>query len=364
MMISVLAGALAALVGLWVYLLLLSPGRVEPVRDGQGQVIQGSLAEKIHVPINGVEMGMIIKSADPANPVLLFVHGGPGMPTTFLTQDFPTGLEQHFTLVLWEQRGAGMSFEADIPPETMTAQQFVDDTIEVTRYLRARFGKQKIYLLGHSWGSYIAIQAAQQAPELYEAYIGVAQMTHQIESEQMAYAYMLAEYQRLGDGRMVRKLESAPVGQHAPLPKVYDALRDEAMHRLGVGTMHTMDSVERGVFLRSWGYREYSLSEKIGLWRGKLFSRGTGMWDRMLDADMRQAVPALPMPVYFMSGVYDYTVAYPLTREYLGGIQAPLKGFYSFERSAHSPMFEEPERFNQILLEDVLAGKNTLADDR
>ena len=108
---------------------LWSPGKPEPFLDENGNPLAGSISEKIHVKINGMEQGMFIKSKDINNPVLLFVHGGPGMPEYWLTQFHPTGLEDHFTVVWWEQRGAGLSYSPDIQPETMTAEQIISDTL-------------------------------------------------------------------------------------------------------------------------------------------------------------------------------------------------------------------------------------------
>jgi pimeloyl-ACP methyl ester carboxylesterase len=340
------------------------PAGVTPILDEKGNPMAGSLAEKIRVEINGVQQGMFIKSTNVDNPVLLFVHGGPGMPMYWLTQRYPTGLEEHFTVVWWEQRGVGLSYDPDIPAETMTADQFVDDTLEVTRYLLDRFDQEKVYLMGHSWGSYIGIRAAAKAPELFHAYIGMGQLTHQLESEQLAYDYALAYYRDLGDQRMVRRLQAAPPGTTAPLPKAYVALRDEYMHKAGIGTMRQMTSVITGLFLPSWRFGEYTLMEKVNLWRGKIASRRAefGLWDTMLTTDMRRQVPELAIPTYFLHGQYDYTCAYPLAKEYLTELRAPLKGFYTFENSAHSPMFEEPERTVTILLEDVLNGTTSLAD--
>jgi pimeloyl-ACP methyl ester carboxylesterase len=286
------------------------------------------------------------------------------MPEYWLTQRYPTGLEDIFTVVWWEQRGAGLSYSPDIPPETMTAEQFVADTIEVTNYLRQRFGKEKIYLMAHSWGSYIGIQAAAREPDLYYAYIGVGQISHQIQSEQLAYQYALAYYKENGNMNMLRKLEAAPPTLTVPLPTAYDALRDAYMHGAGIGTTRDMESVVNGIFLPSWQFREYTLGEKINLWRGKFFSRSRSfnLWDKMQITDLTQQVIELEIPVYFFHGLYDYTCAYPLARDYLEKLEAPIKGFYTFENSAHSPMFEEPEKVQRILLEDVLIGTNNLAD--
>jgi pimeloyl-ACP methyl ester carboxylesterase len=361
--VSILLTGILILVGV---LLVWSPGKPEPFLDENGKPLAGSLSEKIRVNINGVEQGMFIKSKNINNPVLLFLHGGPGMPEYWLTQTYPTGLEEHFTVVWWEQRGAGLSYSPDIPAETMNAEQFISDTLAVTDYLRQRFGKEKIYLMAHSWGSYIGIQAAARAPELYYAYIGMGQISYQIQSEQLAYAYALEYYKKNDNTDMVQRLEAAPPTMTVPLPAAYDSLRDEYMHGAGIGTTHEMRSVVTGIFLPSWQFREYTLGEKINLWRGKIFSRSRdfNLWDKMQATDLTLQVTKLDIPVYFFEGVYDYTCAYPLAKEYFEKINAPVKGFYTFDNSAHSPLFEEPEKVLKILQEDVLAGTNNLADTK
>ena len=319
------------------------------------------LSEKIRVDINGVKQGMFIKSRDVNHPVLLFLHGGPGMPEYFLTQKYPTGLEEDFTVVWWDRRGAGLSYSPHIPRETMTVEQSIADTLTVTNYLRQRFGKEKIYMLAHSGGSFIGIQAAARAPELYHAYLGMAQMAYQIKSEKLAYEYMLPQFKANGNTRMVRELEKAPVTLAIPLPPTYAAVRDEAMHALGVGTTRGMRSVVTGIFLPSWRFPEYTLREKVNLWRGKLFSHAI-LWNEMIATDMTHKVTELNLPVYFFHGRYDYTCSYTLAKSYFEQLKAPLKGFYTFEHSAHSPVFEEPAKMGQILREDVLAGTNNHAD--
>lgn len=316
----------------------------------------GSIAEKIRVDINGVEQGMFIEATNRSNPVLLWVHGGPGMPDYFLTERYPTNLDDVFTVVWWDQRGAGLSYRSGIPRESMTVDQFVADTLAVSEYLCERFQQERIYLLGHSWGSFIAIQAAARAPERYHAYIGQAQMVHQLESEKLAYDFMLTEYRRRGDAGMVRDLEQAPVTMAGGTPAGYLRRRDKAMHRLGIGTTHGMRSVITGIFLPSWRFPEYTVTEKVALWRGRAFSRRFGLWDQFLRVDLRQRLPRLELPVYFLHGAYDYTCSYTLALDYFHRLNAPVKGFYRFDDSAHSPVLEEPERAKAILCGDVLAG--------
>ena len=353
---------LACLIGLVGVLVVWSPGKPKPFVDENGRPLAGSISEKIYLNINGVEQGMFIKSKDATNPVLLVLHGG--LPLYFLTQRYPTGLEDYFTVVWWERRGAGMSYNPDIPRETLTLEQYISDTLEVTNYLRNRFGKEKIYLMGHSGGTFIGIQAAARAPELYHAYIGVGQMSDQLESERRAYEYMLRQFREKGNEDMVEELEAAPVTVTSGTPEGYLDLRDKGMHSLGVGTTHDMNSVVTGLFLASLRFPEYTLTEKLKLWRAKFSSGVSVLWDEAMATDLSEGLLEFDLPVYFFHGIHDYTVNYALAKEYFEKLQAPLKGFYTFEHSAHSPIFEEPEKARRVLREDVLAGTNGLADAR
>jgi pimeloyl-ACP methyl ester carboxylesterase len=351
---------LALILTIFGVLLIYSPGKSLPFLDEKGNVLAGSISEKIHVNINGLAQGMFIKSKDATHPVLLYLHGG--LPDYFLTQKYPTGLEDYFTVAWWERRGSGLSYRADIPPEAITLEQLLSDTKEVTNYLRKRFGQEKIYLMGRSGGTFIGIQAAARTPDLYHAYIGVAQMTDQLESERLAYEYMLEQFKERGNKKMVRKLESVPVTTADGIPYAYLTLRDNAMHSLGIGTTHDMKSIITGMFVPSLTCREYTLNEKFKLWRAKARSGVSVLWDKILITDLAKQVPELDIPVYFFHGIYDYTVSYPLAKAYFDTLKAPMKGFYTFEQSAHSPMFEEPAKVQRILQADVLAGLTNLPD--
>jgi pimeloyl-ACP methyl ester carboxylesterase len=357
--LTVMAVLLVSLLVLVGVLLFMSPGTPKPFLDASGTPLVGSISEKIRVPINGVEQGMFIKSQHASHPVLLYLHGG--IPLYFLTERYPTGLDEHFTVVWWDRRGSGLSYSADVTPESVSPEQLVSDTIEVTNYLRTRFGQEKIYLMGHSGGTFFGIQAAARAPQLYHAYVAVAQMSHQLASERLAYDYMLQRFKDERNAKMARRLEESPVGDTVPLPDAYLSVRDVAMHSLGVGTTHDMRSIVSGLLLRSLLFREYSVSEKIALWRGKLFS-DRRLWNTQLATDLTKMVTRLEVPVYFLHGVHDYTVSYPLTRSYYEQLDAPTKGFYTFDQSAHSPLLEEPARTSRIMREDVLTGSRGLAD--
>ena len=340
---------------LWIW----SPGKSKPFVDESGNPLRNSISEKIYIDINGEQQGMFIKGMDSTKPVLLYVHGG--MPFYFLTRNFPTGLEKDFVVVWWEQRGAGMSYNPNTISKPITSKQLVSDLLAVTNYLRQRFNQEKIYLLGHSGGTFIGIKAAAKAPELYHAYIGVAQMVNQLKSEKLAYDYMLEEFKSKGNKKMVEKLETAPVSL-TTIPKEYLAIRDDAMHTLGIGTMRTMNSVITGIFLPSLYFREYTIKEKTNLWRAKATSGVSIIWDEILNNDLSKEVTELHIPVYFFEGIYDYTCSYTEARSYFEQLKAPVKGFYTFQKSAHSPIFEEPEKAQHIFKQDVLAGLSRYSD--
>ena len=211
-----------------------SPG---PLLDDTGRVEPHGVSEKLFLDVNGTRQGMFLRGRDTGNPVLLYLHGG--LPEYFLQERRPTALEDCFTVAWWEQRGAGLSYSPSLSRASMTTERFILDTVSVTDYLRERFDRERIYLMAHSGGSFIGIQAVARRPELYAGYIGLAQMVDQLRSERLAYEFMLAEFERRHDHRMVNRLTAAPVDEAHGTPRGYLAVRDTAMHRLGVDTTTT-----------------------------------------------------------------------------------------------------------------------------
>lgn len=348
-----------------ILLLLVSPGKPKPLIDKDPQIAEGSINEKLFLTIGGVRQGMFIRGRDAKNPVLLFVHGGPSFSEYFLVEKYPTGLENFFTVCYWEERGGGLSYSHDVTLESMTMEQLASDAMEVTNYLRERFNKEKIYIMAHSGGSAFAIQTVAKYPQFFHSYIGVAQITRQSESEKMVYKYMSERYSSAGNSKMLAELGKYPILENDSfmMPFFNSVLRDKSMHELGVGTMHNMNSIIKGVFYPVWMCRAYTIREKFNIWYAKFsFINKSGLRKQIIDADMTLKVPEIDIPVYFFSGKYDLTVNIDLSKEYLMKLSAPVKAFYTFESSAHSPIFEEPGRFLEIMTKDVLNQKTDLAD--
>jgi pimeloyl-ACP methyl ester carboxylesterase len=324
------------------------------------------VSEKVFTTIGGVKQGMFIRSKDTANPVLLYVHGGPAFPNYFLIEKFKPGLEDYFTVCYWEQRGGGLSYTSEVTLQSMTFGQLIVDALEVTNYLRERFKKEKIYIFAHSGGTPIALPAVQKSPELFHAYIAMAQITNQKESEMVAYRYMMKQYQDAGNQKAVDALKKySALDSDSNMISFYKSgTRDQCMHELGIGTMRQMKSVFWDIFVPVWTCKAYTLREKIKIWSSKFsFLPKTSLINELFEIDFASTITELNTPVYFFSGKYDLTVNIDLSKAYLEKLQAPLKGFYTFNNSAHSPLFEEPMRIRQIIETDILNGTNTLADN-
>ena len=196
------------------------PASTDPILTDAGNPMAGSIAELIRVPIGGHDQAMMIRGASIDNPVLLFLAGGPGGTELGAMRRHGQALEQDFVVVTWDQRGTGKSYDNLDPTSTLTLQQAVSDTIEVTNYLRNRFGQDKIYLLGQSYGTILGVLAAQQHPELYRAYIGVGQMVDPRETDGVFYRDTLAWARRTGNTALIDQADrqrTAALYRHARL---------------------------------------------------------------------------------------------------------------------------------------------------
>lgn len=183
-------------------------GTTPPFLDQRGKRLSGSIVSLQKIELGGMEQWILIRGKDVSNPVLLWLHGGPGAAQMPVARYFNGALEDHFTVVQWDQRGAGKSNPTDFDESSMTFQQFLDDAHDLTLYLKARFGQDKIYLVGHSWGSQMGIQLAQAYPQDYYAYVGVSQVVNSALAEEMGYAWLAERIEADGSENRLRELEA------------------------------------------------------------------------------------------------------------------------------------------------------------
>lgn len=223
----------------------------------------------------------------------------------------------------------------------------------VSEYLIRRFGQKKIYLLGHSWGTLLGSLTIKKYPEYYKAFIAVGQVGDQVRAEKISYDFVLAKAREMNDRRAEKTLKS--IG-----PPPYDNSK-EALEKMIIERRYVIDyggAVKKGNFYREAVKplifcKEYTLSDKINYLKGMQFSK-KHLWDVVMKTNLFITAPDQQIPVYVLQGVYDYETSYKVAREYFDSLKAPLKKFYTFENSAHSPIFEEPEKFEMILKEILL----------
>lgn len=331
------------------------PARTPPILDGNGEPVPGSIAELTAVSLGGQEQTIMVRAYSPDLPVLLYLSGGPGQSDLPYSRVLFEDLTQDFVVVSWDQRGTGKSYPALAPVETLTLEQAVADTIELTNYLRQRFNEEKIYLMGESWGTTLGVLAVQQQPELFHAWIGSGQMVSQRETDRQLYQDVLDLAARTGDQALAQKMRAygePPYADILAYPFVmgqYDRLYKP----------HTPPQayIERGTAadLGPWGVKgsEYSLVEKVNVLRAAL-DLFSVMYPQIQGVDFRKDVPSLDIPVYILDGAAELTSRRDLALEWYELLQAPIKRIYSFDNSAHSTAFEQFEAFHRIMLETVL----------
>lgn len=324
--------------------------RTPRIRDATGAVKRGSIASLERVHLGGIDQTVLLRGHDVTRPVLLFLHGGPGGSAMPLAHEFSSRLEEDFVVVHWDQRGAGKSYAPDIPAASMTVEQFVQDCRELVQQLCDRFRQPKVHLVGHSWGTQLGILAASRYPELFHAYVGVAQVVNVRQAEAISWQFALDAAIAARDNVAAERLRRMhPPGYDG---RVEDLLFQRAcVSRFG-GTFFD-PALDKALFRKYFQSHEYSLLDLRKLKQGSRWSLST-MWGQALDWDLPSQIPALSVPALFLHGRSDRVTPTELVQGYVHGLQAPVKKLIWFDRSGHCPLFEEPLRFQQVLVDELL----------
>ena len=324
------------------------PARTPPVVGADGEAVRGSVAELTTVEIGGHEQAIMLRGRDASLPVLLHLAGGPG-GTDIGAMRLDTGLEQHFVVATWDQRGTGKSYPAFGPAETLTLDRVVADTIEVSEYLIARFGHDRIYIAGQSWGTIPATLAAQRRPELYHALIGTGQMVDVRETDRLFYEDTLEWARANDDTERVERLEAMG-------PPPYDDVVGD--YPVIVGPERALNPYPEfdgrtEMTQTIWG-PEFSVMDSINAIRG-LADTYARLYPQLQDLDLRERVPSLDVPVWIVMGVHEARGRVEPAREWFEALEAPAKEWVVFEASSHRANFERPAEYAR-LLEEILAG--------
>ncbi|MCR2806423.1 alpha/beta hydrolase [Paenibacillus soyae] len=299
---------------------------------------ENGIAALEQMKVNGAWHEVMIRGADRNNPIVIFVHGGPGCSEIPYVRKYQETLEEHFTIVHYDQRGSGKSFRFGEDYSNVTAGVLVEDLLSLTDYLTDRLGQSKAILIGHSYGTYIGMQAAASAPEKYAAYIGIGQVADHHASELDSFAYVLEQASAAGDQSDVSKLEAIREDIEAGLERTPRSL----IRKYGGAARLINDNRDyvEGFLLN----REYNLLDVIRYARGIAESQDT-LLEEEAESPITSLVKKLELPVYFVMGEFDYMTSTNAAKAYFDELDASDKTFIVYEHSAHYPQFEEEERF-------------------
>jgi pimeloyl-ACP methyl ester carboxylesterase len=306
--------------------------------------------EGMYVKISGINQWIQIRGQDRNNPVLLCLHGGPGATWLPLVALF-VPWEKQFTVVQWDQRGAGRTLEATGPSvaDTMSIDGMAQDGIEVAEFLRTHQHKQKIVLLGHSWGSILGIHMIKERPDLFYAYVGTGQAADMQKSMQIGYAYSLEKARAAGDKQAVKELEN--IG-----PPPYDSLNKVAVHFKWLGHYEVeSDRIAESSILGRliFGAPNFSLWDIYNRDRGFLDIPTWQLYQEMLNTKLASLGTDFRVPIFFFQGTEDEVTVATLARDYFDTIKAPHKEFVTFDGGGHFAVWSMPDKFLQELVARV-----------
>lgn len=317
-----------------------------------------------NVMLGNEEQWVLIRGKKQTNPVLLYLHGGPGSFIIPRARDFGKHLEEDFVVVYWDQRGSGKSFRSGVAASSMNLDQFIEDTRELVEVLQRRFNVPKVYLAGNSWGAALGTLTAQKYPDMFYAYVGTGQLVDTKKAEAISYDFTLKQARETDNKEALRELNDM-----GPPPWDYQTMNKQRkwLRRFG-GTIYE-EKESTGSFLSDFMGKmllspEYSLMEIIENSTDPNFAV-RNLWDDIADINLFEQVPRLEIPVYFIAGKHDYNTPTELVREYYERLEAPKgKHFILFDNAAHMPEFEDTALFYQIMVDSVLAQTYPASDQR
>jgi pimeloyl-ACP methyl ester carboxylesterase len=306
-----------------------------------------SIAAIQKIELGGINQFIMLRGKNVNNPILLFLHGGPGYSQISFARKYQKEQEESFIVVNWDQRGSGMSYSNNIPNESMNREQFIEDTNELIEYLCKRYNKEKVYLVGHSWGSELGMYVVDRYPERIAAFISVGQLVHGAKNESLSYDYTLERAKKENNEKALADL--LRIGK----PPYKNFLSDMMVQRKWLkeyGGAEKKVNTLKDIVVASIFSLEYKGIDGIKLAIGSKFSADTMFSSTLEKVDIMSDIPKVKVPVYFCVGKYDYNTPSELTKEYYEQLVAPEKELIWFEESAHFPHFEEPKKFNEIVL--------------
>ncbi|MFI5697370.1 alpha/beta fold hydrolase [Kribbella sp. NPDC051586] len=325
----------------------------EVIADLHRIVTPSGVQESYELKAGGIDHCVYARGQDRSNPVIFFVHGGPASPLAPAAWEFQRPVEEYFTVVTYDQRAAGRTLRAVDPStisDTLTVAQYAADAIELAEQVKERYGVEKLILLGHSWGSIVAMQAALTRPDLFYAYVGIGQIVDGRANEGLCFEYAMQQAREHNHTEALEQLASiAPYPGEGPVTRERIIIaRQWAQYRGGLSA-YREDSLY--YFQAPLLSPEYTVEESETIGEGNEFTLGRVL-DEMLTIDY-SGVTEFPIPVLMFFGRHDYTTPTKPVEAWLEAVEAPYKQAIWFEHSAHLAPWEEPGKFLISLVDHV-----------
>ncbi len=316
------------------------------------KVAPGGIDELKTVRLGGIDQWISIRGNDPANPILLFIHGGPGAAMMAESWTYERPWEDFFTVVQWDQRNAGKTYSSAkrIPDKSLSIERLQADGEELIAWLRQTYGKDKIFLMGHSFGSILGARIAQHQPESLYAYIGVGQVVNGERNEEIGYKETLAEAERVGNRQAIKELKAiapypAADGTVSPEKTMAERKWDVALGGMIYGQSDDDESLRRSM---SPLYSDYDVKSAE---LGEEYSYNT-LWHATTSTDLQNSTQ-FKCPVFIFAGAHDRTTPTILAEAWFARIQAPTKRLFKIEHAAHYVVSEAPGEVLVDLVEQV-----------
>jgi pimeloyl-ACP methyl ester carboxylesterase len=326
----------------------------EIVADINRIVTPNGVQETFEVTLGGARQVVNVRGADRDNPILLFIHGGPGAVEMPVAWSFQRPWEDYFTVVQWDQRGAGRSFPLNDPKAlapTLRPERYRDDAIELIEALGKRYGKRKVFVVGHSWGSAVGLMVAAKRPDLLYAYIGMGQLIDARANERLGFEWTLEQARKDGNAPAVRELEALrPYAGPGPLDVAKMGV--ERRWSIHYGALAAGRNNGDFYFHAPRLSPEYTPEDRRAWDQGSAFTIES-MWPQLADLDFKP-LTRLRVPVILFLGRHDYTTPWPVAEAWMKRLTAPRKRIVWLDHSAHLMMLEEPGRVFAGLIEEAL----------
>ncbi len=279
------------------------------------------------ITIGGIKQYVTITGTDRSQPLLLFLHGGPGGSVMNYADKFTDKLRQHFIVIQWDQRETGRTRELNPSPIPLSLSLFQNDTRELVDTLLRRFGREKLYLAGHSWGTALGFDFARKYPGRLYAYIAIGPMINQLESERVSLAMMKEIARKTGNHQEMEELEKVNIPfQNAD--QLY-------FHRKWLLDLARSRKKLSESYVKDWS----------AIW--------LPVFNEASKENLMQTLPEIGCPVYFFAGRTDYQTNSTITETYYNLVKAPKKALCWFD-CAHSIPSSQPQRMQQVIIEKVL----------